>query len=380
MAQGVFFVSGFRIVAACVMTWALLGRGAYGDDEPTEESDAHAHFETIFIEDFKTLAAPRFTQVSEGETNFDLNAGTMRVTEGVGLVRPVQAGPFVELKLTLEFAGLVADGDGSETQFGLVLANGQVAIARLLRERAKDGIKARIEFLRAGEQQPAPQVMRVAELESDFTNGEWSFEYRHGLLVVRRDKEELARGYLETPYVPVLGVTWSQPKSSLTCSAMRLDGEPVAQPRSADDEKLLAKAQELNDKGMELYRQKKFTEALAPTRQASEIYEKVLGQEHKDTANSYSNVAALYEKVKQYSKAVTYYEKALQVRRVALGADHPETVVLEFNLGNMAALRKDHAEARRYYTRCLDEFQKTSGKDSPICKSLAAVLRDLPQE
>ena len=65
----------------------------------------------------------------------------------------------------------------------------------------------------------------------------------------------------------------------------------------------LEKANVLNVKVEQLYKQGRYTEALPLAQQILEIREKVLGPEHPDTATSLDNFAVLYESLGDYPKA-----------------------------------------------------------------------------
>ncbi len=58
---------------------------------------------------------------------------------------------------------------------------------------------------------------------------------------------------------------------------------------------------------------------------ALNIREKILGEEHPDTASSYNNLAGLYESMGQYQKAEPLYLKDLQINEKILGEEHPHT-------------------------------------------------------
>lgn len=55
------------------------------------------------------------------------------------------------------------------------------------------------------------------------------------------------------------------------------------------------------------------------------IREKVLGKEHIDTANSYSNLAAEYMRQGRYKISLIYYTKAHKIFVSTLGVKHPST-------------------------------------------------------
>ena len=62
------------------------------------------------------------------------------------------------------------------------------------------------------------------------------------------------------------------------------------------------------------------------------IREKVLGEEHPDTATSYNNLAGVYKSQGEYQKALTYCFKAYRIAISRLGRNHPNTQIIYKNL------------------------------------------------
>jgi len=65
----------------------------------------------------------------------------------------------------------------------------------------------------------------------------------------------------------------------------------------------LEKANVLNEKVEQLYKQGRYTEALPLAQQILEIREKALGSDHPDTAISLNNLAGFYSSLDDYRKA-----------------------------------------------------------------------------
>ena len=59
------------------------------------------------------------------------------------------------------------------------------------------------------------------------------------------------------------------------------------------------------------------------------IFEKVLGTEYPDTAQSYGNIGTVYKKKCDYDKALEYFEKALRIFKSTLGDSHPNTQTVQ---------------------------------------------------
>ena len=55
------------------------------------------------------------------------------------------------------------------------------------------------------------------------------------------------------------------------------------------------------------------------------IWERQLGADHPDVANSLLNLAALYHNTQRHSQALQSIQRAIQIREQKLGTEHPDT-------------------------------------------------------
>ncbi|MGB6301921.1 MAG: tetratricopeptide repeat protein, partial [Rivularia sp. (in: cyanobacteria)] len=90
--------------------------------------------------------------------------------------------------------------------------------------------------------------------------------------------------------------------------ALRLN-QPLQLAQSAE----LQEAERLNQQVEQLYRQRKYREAIPLAERALAIREKVLGEEHPDVAQSLNNLALLYYSQGNYSKAEPLYLHSLAI-------------------------------------------------------------------
>ncbi|MUH01318.1 tetratricopeptide repeat protein [Scytonema sp. UIC 10036] len=88
----------------------------------------------------------------------------------------------------------------------------------------------------------------------------------------------------------------------------------------------------LNNLGISLLNKGQYGKAEPLLKQALQIYLRVLGAEHPDTARSLNNLAGLYDSQGRYDQAEPLYNQALQIRLKVLGAEHPDTKAVESNL------------------------------------------------
>jgi tetratricopeptide (TPR) repeat protein len=92
-------------------------------------------------------------------------------------------------------------------------------------------------------------------------------------------------------------------------------------------------ADELYDKAMELYGQRKFVEALPLAQQVVGVDEKALGPDHLDFAKDLNLLGLLYHELRHYADAETCYKRSLAIREEQLWPDHPDVAQSVSNLG-----------------------------------------------
>jgi CHAT domain-containing protein/Tfp pilus assembly protein PilF len=154
-----------------------------------------------------------------------------------------------------------------------------------------------------------------------------------------------------------------------------------ATPGLAAEAKDASQADSLTRQVLDLYQAGKYQEAVPIARQVLAICEKVLGQEHPDTATSLHNLARLYDETGDYAKAEPLYRRALAIREKALGPEHADTAL---GLNNLAALywaTGDYAKAEPFLQRALAICEKALGPQHPLTatslKNLATLDLDL---
>ncbi len=64
-----------------------------------------------------------------------------------------------------------------------------------------------------------------------------------------------------------------------------------------------------------------------------DIQQRILGEEHPDTATSLNNVGGTYSELGDYQKALECHEKALDIRMRIFGEEHPDTATSFNNVG-----------------------------------------------
>jgi len=95
------------------------------------------------------------------------------------------------------------------------------------------------------------------------------------------------------------------------------------------------------------------------------IWEKLLGENHLDTAGIYNNLALLYNSIGKYQKAERLYRKALKIREEALGEKHPNTAESYHSLATLYQSMGKYQKAERLYRKALKIREEALGEKHP---------------
>jgi tetratricopeptide (TPR) repeat protein len=90
-----------------------------------------------------------------------------------------------------------------------------------------------------------------------------------------------------------------------------------------------------------------------------------LGEEHPDIAQSYNNLALLYDSMGDYEKAEPLYLKALKIDQKVLGEEHPNTVASYNNLASLYHSMGAYKKAEPLYLKALKIWENVLGEDHP---------------
>jgi len=120
-----------------------------------------------------------------------------------------------------------------------------------------------------------------------------------------------------------------------------------------------------HEAGSGFYYGGKYREALRWHEKALAIREKVLGEEHLDTAATYSCIALGCDDQGEYDNALEWHEKALTINEKVLGKEHLETAKNYNNIANVYNNQGEYAKALEWYEKALAIFEKVLGKEHP---------------
>lgn len=98
----------------------------------------------------------------------------------------------------------------------------------------------------------------------------------------------------------------------------------------------------------------KYKKAEGLYRKMLHISERVLGEEHPDTATSYSNLAGVYGYQGKYRKAEELYQKSLRISKRVLGEEHPDTAI---NYNNLAGVYRSQGEYKIALSYCFKAYK-----------------------
>ena len=95
------------------------------------------------------------------------------------------------------------------------------------------------------------------------------------------------------------------------------------------------------------------------------IWEKALGPDHPDVAETLDNLALLYDAEARYAQAEPLYKRALAIWEKALGPDHPDVALSLNNLAELLCAQGQDAQAEPLHKRALAIREKALGPDHP---------------
>jgi tetratricopeptide (TPR) repeat protein/CHAT domain-containing protein len=138
----------------------------------------------------------------------------------------------------------------------------------------------------------------------------------------------------------------------------------------------LSEADKLDQRGQELFKAGKYSEAIPLATQSLHFREKALGPEHPGTATSLNNLGELYMKTRDYAKAEPLLQRALKINEKASGPEHPATATSLNNLAGLYQQKGDYAKAESLFQQALKIREKVLGAEHP---ATAQTLNNLAQ-
>ena len=120
----------------------------------------------------------------------------------------------------------------------------------------------------------------------------------------------------------------------------------------------------LNNWGLLLHDLNDFRPAEIMLMESLDMYTRVLGLCHKDTAIAHHNLALLYDKIDgRRGEAIEHCARALTIKEILYGPDHDILAMTLNNLGLVYDHHALHQKARELYLRAIEIKEKTFGPD-----------------
>lgn len=164
--------------------------------------------------------------------------------------------------------------------------------------------------------------------------------------------------------LPLLLLTWVTPspvKGQTRASAPdQAQGQSTAQ-TSAD----LEEAGRQHALGVELFKEKKYDEALVAAKRAVELREKSLGAEHYLTRASLSNLSQVYIAKQDYGEAIKVLRRLLPIYEKVLKPGSDEVFKTLEQLASLSFYERKLDDAEKAYKRNLELRESTAGDSSP---------------
>ncbi len=101
------------------------------------------------------------------------------------------------------------------------------------------------------------------------------------------------------------------------------------------------------------------------TKHALDTRLRILGEEHKDTLASMSNLSTMYKQQGRHDEAEALAFRSLELSARVLGEDHPDTIVSIANCGNLLRGRGKFEQALVLLKRAVDASRRALSPDNP---------------
>jgi tetratricopeptide (TPR) repeat protein len=138
------------------------------------------------------------------------------------------------------------------------------------------------------------------------------------------------------------------------------------QKRTPAQRAALVRALTLNAQALVLHRQGQSAKALGPAKEALAIRKEVLGEKHRDHAQSLNNLALLYKNMGDYKQALPLYNQALAINKKVLGEKHPFYALGLNNLSSLYQDMGDYNSALPRYKQALEIYKEALGEKHPL--------------
>ncbi len=113
------------------------------------------------------------------------------------------------------------------------------------------------------------------------------------------------------------------------------------------------------------YKNGDYSKALELNKKTLSIFEKALGKENLNTASTYNEIANIYNIQGNYSEAIEWFKKTMDIFENIFGKEHLYTVKTYNNTGLAYYYQGDYSKALEWYKKVLDVREKILGKENP---------------
>jgi CHAT domain-containing protein/Tfp pilus assembly protein PilF len=134
---------------------------------------------------------------------------------------------------------------------------------------------------------------------------------------------------------------------------------------SADQRRRVRQAEGWNRLVFRLWQQGKSKQALPLAEKALATRREILGEKHRDTAQSWFNLGAQHKALGRFPQALRCYRQALAIRKEVQGEKHPSYASSLNNLASLYKDRGDHRLALPRFQQALKVRKEVLGKKHP---------------
>ena len=343
-----------------LFVFVLSASASIGQERTSSETVRALELRPVFSDDFSS------DSLSDYQVTGDVvwEKVRLKLAKGASVSRSFEVGSRVKVVAELEFPKLTKDADQSLTVLRIDRVGVPDCFVAWQQTRA-NAMTVEILDIVSKDGKFRVKVVRSVSVSGPLEFGEWSVEYRHGLLQVRRQEHKILSGYINYAAAVCGGIRWTQSRGVGTLNRHATLGVTRPAPLSEEQQTEVSEAATLYSQVVQLRRQRKIAEATRLLESVLGIRRKAMGVDHPDYMTSLNNLAFLYKSQGNAAKAESLYLEVLDIQKRVLGVEHPNYATSLYNLAELYHYQGGTAKAEPLYLEARDIFKRVLGVEHP---------------
>lgn len=335
--------------------------------------------ELKFKDEFQTDSRVNY-QINGTQGAVGWEKGKLILGDGAILQRKLNAGPWLEIELDLEFPELVEDGQTSDLKIGLDFDGATDSFAWFRQKRENGKTRSAIFIVDTeGEWDKETKKTLVSQRllpAQPLSSGKWTIRYRRGLWSVDgTDMKEPLFGQISNGSATISGIILTTLKAPSQVVSATVSAEPRnTYQYSKEEQDQLTLAGSLYNEVAQQFAEGSFADALPRSKKIVSIRKNLLGKYHSSYVNALNQQAMLFYATNKMDQAKKLFLQATEIDLKVLGTQHLDYAA---GLNNLAMIYKDTGEMDKAEPLFLQASAITGSVLGKLSPSYAVDLNNL---